>query len=109
LPGKEVKRETLIDSGAWCDMGALERSSCQGPAKRGNRRGSSTKDKARRILIDRQVGASGDLPPQVRNSFLEQWYLPLTRMHHSKWEIIVEQLLAMGLIVKQDVVSDDDG
>jgi hypothetical protein len=30
-------------------------------------------------------------------------------MHRSKWEIIVEQLLAMGLIVKQDVVSDDDG
>jgi hypothetical protein len=30
-------------------------------------------------------------------------------MHHSKWEIIAEQLLAMGLIVKQDVVSDDDG
>jgi hypothetical protein len=55
------------------------------------------------------VGASGDLPPRVRNSFLERRYSPSTRMDHSKWEIILEQLLAMGLSAKQEVISDDDG
>jgi hypothetical protein len=67
------------------------------------------KDKTRRILADSEVGSSGDLPPWIRNSFLERRYLPSTGMDHSECEVILEQLLAMRLIVKQEVVSDDDG
>jgi hypothetical protein len=29
-------------------------------------------------------------------------------MKHSEWEIILEQLLAMGLMVKQEAASDID-
>jgi hypothetical protein len=33
----------------------------------------------------------------------------LIGMDRNQWEIILEHLLAMGLIAKQEIVSDDDG
>jgi hypothetical protein len=60
---------------------------------------SSAKEKAAKILAASEARTSGDLPPRIRDS-----YSP--GMECSEWEIILEQLLAMGLIVKQEVVSD---
>jgi hypothetical protein len=59
-----------------------------------------------RNLADSEVGTSGDHPPHIRNSFLEKRYSPSTGMDRSEWEIILEQLLVMGLDVKLEVVSD---
>jgi hypothetical protein len=67
----------------------------------------SMKDKAAKILADSEARTFGDLPPRTRDSFLESRYSPSTGMDHSEWEIIFE-LLAMGLIVNQDAVSDDN-
>jgi hypothetical protein len=40
--------------------------------------------------------------------FTERRYSHSTGMDQSKWEIILEQLIIMGLIVKKQVVSDTD-
>jgi hypothetical protein len=62
------------------------------------------KCKATQILAD----ASNNISPHIKKSFAERRYSPSTSMDRSEWEIILEQLLAMGLIVKEEVVSKDD-
>jgi hypothetical protein len=57
------------------------------------------KDRAMRILADSEVGMPGDISSRIKRSFVERWYSPLTGMDCSEWEIILEQLLSMGLIV----------
>jgi hypothetical protein len=66
--------------------------------------GDSTKSKAAQILAD----ASGDISPRMKRPFAERRYSPSTGMDQSKWEIILEQHLIMGLIVKDEVVSEPD-
>jgi hypothetical protein len=73
-----------------------------------NRGCGSVKDKVVKILAASEAGTFGDLPPRTRDSFLERRYSPSTGMESNEWEIILEQLLVMGLIVKHEVVSDDD-
>ena len=65
----------------------------------------STK-KADKILADSEAGTSEVLPPRIRDSFLEMRYSPSTGMERSEWEVIFEQFLSMGLIVKEEVHSD---
>jgi hypothetical protein len=72
------------------------------------RGGGSAKDKAVRILADSEAGTSSDLPPHIKRSFIERRYSSSTGMDRSEWEIILEQILAMGFIVKEEVVSDDN-
>jgi hypothetical protein len=57
---------------------------------------NSVKAKANRVLLDSEVGGSGDLPPIVKKSFQEGHYSPLTGMEKSEWQIIQEQFIAMG-------------
>jgi hypothetical protein len=44
----------------------------------------------------------------MKRSFAESRYLPLTGMDQSEWEIILEQLIIMCYIVKEEVVSETD-
>jgi hypothetical protein len=50
----------------------------------------------------------GSISPRMRRSFVERRYLPSTGVEHSEWEIILEQLIHMGYIVKEETVSDDN-
>jgi hypothetical protein len=65
---------------------------------------SSVKNNAVRILAD----ASGAISPCMRRSFVDRRYSPSTGMDRSKWEIILEEIIHMGFIVKQEPVSEGD-
>jgi hypothetical protein len=64
----------------------------------------STKNEAAQILAD----ALGVILPRMRCSFIDRQYLPLTGMHQSEWEIILEELTRMGLIVKKEPISNGE-
>jgi hypothetical protein len=64
------------------------------------------KDRAK-VLLDSEAGTFGDLSPRVRHSFLEGCYSPSMGMEFDNCEIILEQFLAMGMIVKEEDVSVD--
>jgi hypothetical protein len=66
------------------------------------------KYKVVRVLAHSEAGTSSDLSPHVRRSFIERRYSPSTGLFRNHWEIILEQLLAMGLIVKEEVVSGNN-
>jgi hypothetical protein len=83
---------------------ALERSLEQSSTRKKGGGGNLTIGKATQILAD----ASSDISPRIKRSFVERWYSPSTGMDWSEWEIILEQLLIMGLIVKEEVVSETD-
>jgi hypothetical protein len=65
------------------------------------------KDKVARILDDSKMGTCGGISPRIKRSFVERRYPPLTGMNRSEWEIILGELLVMGLIVKEEVVSEN--
>jgi hypothetical protein len=65
--------------------------------------GDSAKIKATQILTD----ASGDISPRMKWPFAERQDSPSTGMDQSEWRIILEQILIMGLIVKEEVVSEN--
>jgi hypothetical protein len=46
--------------------------------------------------------------PRMRRSFMDRQYSPSTGMDRSEWEITLEELTRMGLIVKREPVSDGD-
>jgi hypothetical protein len=54
------------------------------------------------------VGADGALSPHMRRSFVDQQYSPSTGMNRNEWEIILEELIRMGFLVKHDPVSEGD-
>jgi hypothetical protein len=62
----------------------------------------STKNKAARILADTPRAIS----PCMRRSFIDRQYSPSTGKDRREWEIILEELTCMGLIVKKEHVSD---
>jgi hypothetical protein len=45
----------------------------------------------------------------MRHLFVDRQYSPLTGMDRSEWEIILEQLICMGFLVKQEPVSEGEG
>jgi hypothetical protein len=53
------------------------------------------------------VGGSRELPPIVKQSFQEGHYSPSTGMEMSEWQIMLEQFIAMGVVVKEEVVNID--
>jgi hypothetical protein len=50
--------------------------------------------------------APGTISPRMRRSFVDRRYLPLTGMGLSEWEIILDELIHMGYIVKEEPHSD---
>jgi hypothetical protein len=69
------------------------------------RGGGASKNKAARILDDSKRGACGDISSRMKRSFVEQQYSSSTGMDKKEWEIILEELIIMGYIVKHEVVS----
>jgi hypothetical protein len=57
-----------------------------------------------RILVD----AFRAILLRMSRSFVDRQYSPLTDMDWSEWEIILEEVTCMGLIVKKEPVSDGD-
>jgi hypothetical protein len=56
------------------------------------------------ILAD----APGAILPHMRRSFIHKQYSPSTGMDQSEWEIILEELMGMRLIVKNEPICDGD-
>jgi hypothetical protein len=59
--------------------------------------GDFVKNKVVRILAD----APGVILPRMKHSFVDRQYSPSTGMDRSEWEIILEELILMGFLVKQ--------
>jgi hypothetical protein len=66
--------------------------------------GSSAKNKVTWILADTPKA----FLPRMRRSFFDRQYSPSTGMDQSNWEIILEELIRMGFIVKQEPVREGD-
>jgi hypothetical protein len=82
-------------------VGVVPSLSCAPPSGCGR---SSAKNKLMRILAD----ASREILPRMRRSFMDRQYSPPTGMDQSEWEIILEELVRMGFLVKQELVSEGD-
>jgi hypothetical protein len=71
---------------------------------RGCRQGY-TKVKTNRVLLDVDVGASDELPLAISQSFKDDCYSPSTDMEEGEWQIILEQFVASGVVVKNEVIN----
>jgi hypothetical protein len=67
-----------------------------------SRRGNSTKREATRILYAAPRATS----PCMRWWFIDRRYLPSTSMDHREQEVILDELICMGYIVKEEPNSD---
>jgi hypothetical protein len=65
------------------------------------------KVRTNKVLLDVEAGASDRLPPIVKQSFKEGRYSPSTRMEEKEWQILLEQLIAMEVVVKDEVINID--
>jgi hypothetical protein len=88
--------------------GTLQRAPERSSIGKKSHGGSSMKDKAMKILADSEVGTSDNISPRIKRSFVERRYSPSIGKDRSEWEIILEQLLIIGLIEKEEVVSEND-
>jgi hypothetical protein len=70
---------------------------------RSKRRGGSS---VRREVLQILSAARGVISPHMQRSFVDRRYSPLTGMGLSKWEIILDELIHMGYIVKNEPDSD---
>jgi hypothetical protein len=48
----------------------------------------------------------GAISPQMRRLFVDRRYSPLTDMGLSEWEVILDELIRMGYIVKDEPDSN---
>jgi hypothetical protein len=64
--------------------------------------GGSEKNKVAQILAD----VAGVVSPWMRHSFVERQYSPSSGIHHSEWEIILEEHIRMRFLVKHEPVSE---
>jgi hypothetical protein len=67
----------------------------------------SAKVKTARVLLDAEAGASDELPPLVKQSFKEGRYSSSTGMEVVEWQIMLEQFIAMRVVVKDKVINID--
>jgi hypothetical protein len=65
------------------------------------------KVRTNKVLLDVEAGASDGLPCIVKQSFKEGRYSPSTRMEEKEWQILLEQLIAMEVAVKDEVINID--
>jgi hypothetical protein len=66
------------------------------------------KVKTDRVLLDTEVRASNELPLLVQQSFREGRYYPSTGMEERGGQIMLEQFIAMGVVVKDKVINIDN-
>jgi hypothetical protein len=66
------------------------------------------KIKTNTVLLDIDAGASAELPLAIRKSFKDGRYSLSTSMEEREWQIMLEQFIAGGLVVKNEVINIDD-
>jgi hypothetical protein len=54
------------------------------------------------------VGASDELRLMIRKSFKDGRYSPLIRMEEVEWQIMLEQYIVSGVVVKNEVINIDN-
>jgi hypothetical protein len=65
------------------------------------------KIKTDRVLLDAEARAFDELPSLVKQSFKDGRYSPSTGMEEWEWQIMLEQFIAMGVVVKDEVIYID--
>jgi hypothetical protein len=65
------------------------------------------KVRADRVLLDAEAAGSDKLPPLVKHSFKEGRYSPSTGMEEIEWQIILEQFIVVGVVIKDEVINID--
>jgi hypothetical protein len=60
-----------------------------------------------RVLLDVEMGASDELPLTIRQSLKDGRYSPSTRMEEREWQIMLEQFIMTGVVVKDEIISID--
>jgi hypothetical protein len=73
---------------------------------RGHEQGSA-KVKTDRVLLDVDVGGFDELSLAIRQSFKDGHYSPSTGMEEREWQIMLEQFIASGVVVKNEVLNID--
>jgi hypothetical protein len=59
------------------------------------------------VLANVETGASDELPLAIRQSFKDGWYSPSTGMEEVEWQIMLEQFIASGVVVKDEIINID--
>jgi hypothetical protein len=62
---------------------------------------------ADRVLVSVEAGASNELPLVIRQSFKDGRYSASTGMEEIEWQIMLEQFIASGVVVKDKIVNID--
>jgi hypothetical protein len=73
---------------------------------RGRGRGSANA-MADRVVLDVETGTSDELPLMIRQSFKDGRYSPLTGMEEIERQIMLEQFIASGVVVKDEIINID--
>jgi hypothetical protein len=60
-----------------------------------------------RVLVNVEAGASDVLPLAIRQSFKDGQYSPSTGMEEVEWQIMMEQFIASGVVVKDEIINID--
>jgi hypothetical protein len=58
-------------------------------------------------LLEVQIGASDELLLAIRQSFKSGRYSPSTGMEEVEWQIMLEQFIESGVVVKNEVINID--
>jgi hypothetical protein len=58
-------------------------------------------------VIDIGAGTSDELPLVNRQSFKDGRYSPSTGMEEMEWQIMLEQFVASGVVVKDEIIDID--
>jgi hypothetical protein len=59
------------------------------------------------VLLDIDAGAFDELLLAIRQSFKDGRYSPSTGMEEWEWKIMLEQFIASGVVVKNEVINID--
>jgi hypothetical protein len=62
---------------------------------------------ADQALIDMGAGTSNELPLVIRQSFKDSRYSPSTQMEKIECQIMLEQFVASGVVVKDEIIFID--
>jgi hypothetical protein len=54
------------------------------------------------------LGTSNKLSLVLRQSFKDEWYSPSTGMEEIEWQIMLEQFVASGVVVKDEIIDIDN-
>jgi hypothetical protein len=58
------------------------------------------------VLLEVEAGASNELPLAIQ-SFKDGQYSSSTRMEEVGWQIMLEQFIASGVVVKTEIINID--